>query len=156
MSLSDEREWDRLSEIETALPAELESPGDGGVSSSVIVAAGLADLVLVLALTTALVLALSVQSLPFRPSVLYWALPVAMLWWLMAVVICLRVLKASPGMVIAGLSFVSELQGSRLVLTLLTLLAGAALLGLPLSIGGARSSLLSRAAGLPLVRRAFV
>ena len=80
---------------------------------------------------------------------------VALAWWLMAAVICLRILKASPGMIIAGLSFSTELRGVRLFLTLLTLVFGAACLGLPLFPGDAGSSLLARAAASPLVRRSF-
>jgi len=155
MNVPGNQEWDRLSGIEIEIPPEMESTEGERISPSLIVAAGLADLVLILALTTGLVLSVIFQSFPCRPSVLYWALPVAILWWLMAAMICLRVLKAGPGMVIAGLAFASELKGPRLLATLLTLLVGAAFLGLPLPLGGSRSSLLSRVAGFSLLKRSF-
>jgi len=148
-------DWDRLSEQDTPLPVEDGSDGPGPLSSSHVVTAVLADLVLMLGLTTLLVLSLSLQSLPFDVRVLGWAAPVALAWWLMAAGICLRVLRASPGMIIAGLSFAKELRGSRLFLTLLALVFGAACLGLPLFPGNAGSSLLARAAASPLVRRSF-
>ncbi len=153
--MSPSSDWDRLSEQDAPLPVEDGRNGPGSISSSQVVTAVLADLVLILGLTTMLVLSLSLQSLPFDVRVLGWAVPVALAWWLMAAVICLRILKASPGMIIAGLSFSTELRGVRLFLTLLTLVFGAACLGLPLFPGDAGSSLLARAAASPLVRRSF-
>lgn len=155
MSVPDDREWDRLSGIEIGFPPEMESAEGERISSSLIVAAGLADLVLILALTTALVLSVSFQAFPLRSSVLYWALPVAVLWWLMASMFCLRVLKAGPGMVVAGLAFASDIKGLRMPATLLMLLVGAAFLGLPLALGGTQSCLLSRVAGISILKRSF-
>ncbi len=155
MKVPDDRDWDRLSGVDVESLEEEASPGSGAIPFPTLLATGLADLVLLLGLSTTMVLGLSLQSLPFRPVVLYWALAVALLWWLAATVICLKILKADPGMIIAGLVFESELEGSRLVATLLTLLVGSALLGLPLLLGGRGSYLLSRVAGVDLVRRSF-
>lgn len=156
MKVPGDRDWDKLSEADVESLEEEFSPGSGAIRFSALLAAGLADLVLLLGLSTTMVLSLSLQSLPFRPVVLYWALAVTLLWWLAATVVCLKILKADPGMIIAGLAFESELEGWRLVATTLTLLAGSALLGLPLLLGRRGSYLLSRVAGVDLVRRSFV
>lgn len=155
MSPPKRREWDRLVEIEEPMSSDVKMAEVPGIPALGLMAAGLAELVVVLALTTALVVGLSFHSLPIRIQILYWALPVAFFWWLMAAAICLRVLKASPGMLIAGLSFSSEIRGNRLVMTMIAAVFGAACLGIPLLFGGAEKSILSRAADSTLQKRFF-
>jgi len=160
MSESKFREWDRLREMED----DTELPGDGmttqdapsGIPRTALLAAALGDLVLVLGLTTAMIAIIAFRGFYFELRVLPWAVFIAWLWWLFAGAVTLRVLRATPGMLLAGLSLSDYVSGRQLLLALTVMSCATITLGLPLLGGSSTGSILSRVVGLSVLRRSSV
>ncbi|MEN8163957.1 MAG: hypothetical protein ABFS37_07505 [Acidobacteriota bacterium] len=106
-----------------------------------------ADLVVVAGLTTAMIGTVILAGYPLSIRALPWAVVVALLGWGAACGIMLRVRRGTPGMVLAGLEFVEEVAGTRLLWTIAAAGFSALLLGLPALPGGHTASLLSVASG---------
>lgn len=150
--------WDELAErVEPStvagkpapvLPGDMSSSvGDEATSPgrTVRVAAGIADLVTILAVCTAALLAAREADLVALP----WAAGLGVAWWIAAAGVMLRICSATPGMVMAGVRFVTPPPPRRLVATLISGLAGAATIGL-VGLAGPRWPL-SIAAGVDIV-----
>jgi len=160
MSGSEFREWDRLSDVEIEADRPEAGKDDGGVTAGIprtaLLAAALGDLVLMVGLTTALVGTIAFKGFYIEIRVLPWAVLVAWLWWLSAGAATLKILRATPGMLLAGLALSDSVSWRQLILALTVMSFSAALLGLPLLGGSSFNSILSRALGLSVLRRSSV
>jgi len=147
-----EKQWDQLSDIET-VPEDPPYEDADEIGPGLILSAVLCDLVLILSMITAMASMLLVRDYALDLKILPWAGIVAWVWWLMVGMICLRVLRATPGMWMANLNFSETIYGWRLGSILGAVSTSLLFLGFPLILGGSRNSLLARAAGTPLTRR---
>jgi len=146
--------WDQLSDadvegIEQGPSAPLiETPDLGGIVPwSTRLTAALADLVVIAGATTSMVGAVILAGYPLGIRGLPWVVMVALIGWGASCGILLRIRRGTPGMLLAGFVFSSEVTGGRLVCTVATAGFSAFLLGLPLLPGGPKASLLSVASG---------
>jgi hypothetical protein len=109
-------------------------------------AAAWADLVAMLAVCTAALAAiLVIGERPELPAFI-WAAALAVVWWLFTTAILVVVRQATPGMLLAGLSFAEPVAPPRVGWVLAAALVGVVTLGLSSVIGGERSILCVAAA----------
>jgi len=149
--------WDRLSEIDVeGIDAALgvvfpdrETPTHQ-VGWRSRLAAAWADLVIIIAMTTALVGTVFLFGYPLSIQALPWAFVVALLGWCTGSVVVLRVRRGTPGMLVGGFVFGGELAGARLVWTVMAAGICAIFLGLPALPGARSTSFLSFASGSAL------
>ena len=138
-------DWDTLAERE---PGNLDSmsPPDPDYTNErppvmTLMASSWADLVAILAVCTAALIA--VMVLGNRPAlpVFGWAAVLAVVWWSFAAAATVLVRQGTPGMLLAGLSFKDQVDPARIGLILTAALVGVLTLGLPGLLGGKRSIL---------------
>ncbi|MCU0303207.1 MAG: hypothetical protein MUC56_03985 [Thermoanaerobaculales bacterium] len=128
------------------------APGPGPHSAPPmlsVMAASWADAVAVLVVCAATLLGL--DALGHRPSLgaLPWAGALGALWWVVAAAALVTVRQATPGMLLAGLSFSRRVSAGRVGLVVAVAAVCALLLGAP-GLLGARLSPLAAAAAAPL------
>lgn len=115
-----------------------------------VMAAAWADLVSMLAVCTgALVAILVLGEQPALPA-FAWAAALAVVWWGFATAVLVIVRQATPGMLLAGVSFAEPIAPRRVVWVLAAALLGVVTLGLSAAIGG-DGSILCAAASSHLV-----
>jgi len=113
-------------------------------------AASWADLVSILAVCTAgLAAILAIGERPALPA-FTWAMALAVLWWLFAASVLVVVRHATPGMLLAGVSFSGAIAPERVAWTLAAALSGVVTLGVSGVVGG-ENSILCRAGGSRVV-----
>lgn len=119
-------------------------------SALTMMAASWADLVSMLAVCTAALAAiLAIGERPALPA-FAWAVALALVWWLFAATILIVVRQATPGMLLAGVSFSDPVAPERVGWVLAAAFIGVATLGLSGGLGGERS-ILGRAAASGVV-----
>jgi len=107
---------------------------------------GHADLVGMLAVCTgALIAILVLGERPALPA-FAWAAALGIVWWAFAAAVLVVVRQATPGMLLAGMSFSGAVRPQRVVWVLVAALVGVGTFGLSGIIGG-RGSALRLAAG---------
>ena len=141
-------DWDALSDrdLEPGLEGGTEPPDDGDTEPPVItlMAASWADLVGILAVCTAALLAILVMGeRPALPA-FAWAAVMALIWWVFASAALLIVRHGTPGMLLAGLRFEKAVDPPRVPWVLLAALVGVLTGGLT-GVLGSENSLLRRA-----------
>jgi hypothetical protein len=112
-----------------------------------VMASAWADLVGILAVCTGALIAILV--LGERPA-FAWAAALGVVWWAFAAAVLVVVRQATPGMLLAGMSFSGAVRPQRVVWVLAAALVGVVTLGLSGIIGG-RGSALSVAAATEVV-----
>ena len=101
-----------------------------------VMASAWADLVGILAVCTgALVAILILGERPALPA-FAWAAALGVVWWGFASAVLVLIRQATPGMLLAGMSFSESVRPQRVVWVLLAALAGVATLGLAGILGG--------------------
>ena len=126
------------------------SPGRDRPPALTLMASAWADLVGMLAVCTgALVAILVLGERPALPA-FAWAAALAMVWWAFAAAISVVVRQATPGMLLAGVSFSDPIPPRRVGWVLAAALVGVATLGLSGVIRG-NGSILSLAAASGVV-----
>ncbi len=151
--------WDQLSVAELRglhsaadpAPVVCEDADEVHVSALARMAAGWADLVIVGLVTTAILSGVLVAGYSLRVTALPWAMGVALLWWTLCSVVCVRIRRGSPGMLIAGIVFSNEVAGYRIAWTVIAAAIVALFLGVPALWGGPTRSLYSVASGSPII-----
>ena len=106
-----------------------------------VMASAWADLVGVLAVCTgALIAILVLGERPALPAFV-WAAALGVVWWVFAAAVLVVVRQATPGMLLAGMSFSEAVRPRRVVWVLVAALAGIATFGLSGIVGGRGSAL---------------
>jgi hypothetical protein len=119
-------------------------------SALTVMAAAWADLVGILAVCTgALVAILLLGERPALPAFV-WAAALGVVWWIFAAAMLVVVRQATPGMLLAGVSFSEPVHPKRVCWVLVAALVGVLTCGLSGVIGG-RSSMLRLAAASDIV-----
>lgn len=128
----------------TTKPGPLEPP------TLTMMASAWADLVGILAVCTgALVAILLLGERPALPAFV-WAAALGVVWWAFAAAVLVVVRQATPGMLLAGVSFSEPIRPRRVGWVLAAALIGVVTLGLSGIIGG-RNSILHLAASSAIV-----
>jgi len=146
--------WDRLKEppSDRNQPA---APGDGTPIEPamppliILLAAAWGDLVAVLVVCTAGLLAVVGFGHRVTLPCLPWAAALAISWWAVSSAVLLVVRRGTPGMLMAGVAFSEQIPPRRVALVLAISLGVSLTLGLP-AVLGARLSPQGAAAGSPL------
>ncbi len=139
-------DWDALVDRGVARQSEERSPPTDEKSSSgppviTLMAASWADLVSMLAVCTAALIAiLLLGERPTLPA-FSWSAGLALAWWLFAGSVLVVVRQGTPGMLLAGVSFEGAVRPRRVPRVLTAALLGVITLGLTGLIGGRRSPL---------------
>jgi hypothetical protein len=144
-------DWDRLEPTTDHAPegGPVVTPDAPGAPPLVaLVAAAWGDLVTLLAVCAAALLAVVAFGYGTGLDALPWAAGVAVAWWTVAASALLAVRRGTPGMLLAGVAFADRVAGRQLAATVATALLLAVTAGLP-SLAGRRHSLLGLAAGTP-------
>ena len=146
-------DWDKLVDrrLEVRTPPSSASPSRGpGPTALTVMAAAWADLVGMLAVCTGALIA--ILALGERPAIaaFAWAAALGLVWWVFAAAILLVVRQATPGMLLAGVSFSEPVRPRRVGWVLAAAVFGVVTLGLSGVVGG-RDSILGRAAGSDVV-----
>lgn len=146
-------DWDALSEREHVGDSP-QSPATfsdkHGPQALTVMASAWADLVGMLAVCTAALIAiLLLGERPALPAFI-WAAALALLWWLFAAAVLVVVRQATPGMLLAGVSFSEAIPPRRVAWVLAAALVGVVTLGLSGVFGG-DGSLLRLAAASDVV-----
>ena len=106
-----------------------------------VMASAWADLVGMLAVCTgALIAILMLGERPALPACV-WAAALGVVWWLFAASVLVVVRQATPGMLLAGMSFSEAVRPQRVVWVLVAALVGVGTFGLSGIIGGRGSAL---------------
>ena len=106
-----------------------------------VLASAWADLVGMLAVCTgALIAILVLGERPALPA-FAWAAALGIVWWAFAAAVLVVVRQATPGMLLAGMSFSEAVRPQRVVWVLVVALVGVATFGLSGIIGGRGSAL---------------
>jgi len=131
---------DRRAEVGSRAPfATGEAPP--GPPALTLMASAWADLVGMLAVCTgALVAILVLGERPALPAFV-WAAAVGVVWWAFAAAVLVVVRQATPGMLLAGVSFSEPVRPRRVGWVLVAALVGVMTLGLSGILGGNRSLL---------------
>ena len=146
-------DWDALADRSADIDSERRSAADPNLNQPTILtmmASAWADLVGILAVCTAALIAILV--LGERPAVAAfgWAAALGVVWWSFAAAVLVVVRQATPGMLLAGVSFSGPIRPGRVGWVLSAALLGVATLGLSGVIGG-RGSLLHWASASDVV-----
>jgi len=132
-------DWDALVDHTPGVRARPSSTIDSdrhGPPVLTLMAAAWADLVGMLAVCTgALVAILVLGERPALPA-FAWAAALAVVWWVFAAAVLVVVRQATPGMLLAGVSFLNPVSPRRVGWVLAAALVGVATLGLTGVIGG--------------------
>lgn len=148
-------DWDSLKDRpaetkkEVAEPPEVDPEGDAPPVVS-LMAASWADLVGMLAVCTAALIAVLALGEPPALSVFPWAAVLALTWWVFAASVLVIVRQGTPGMLLAGIVFEEPVAARRVAGVLAAAVVGVATFGL-VGLLGPRSSLLRLAAATELV-----
>jgi len=106
-----------------------------------VMASAWADLVGMLAVCTgALIAILVLGERPALPA-FAWAAALGVVWWAFAAAVFVVVRQATPGMLLAGMSFAEAVRPQRVVWVLAVALVGVATFGLSGIVGGRGSAL---------------
>jgi len=139
-------DWDALSDRGVEGQPEHNSPpiaenGEPGPPVITLMAISWADLVAMLAVCTAALMAiLLLGERPALPA-FAWSAGLALVWWLFAGSVLVVVRQGTPGMLLAGVSFEGSVAPRRVPGVLMAALFGVATLGLPGLLGDRRSLL---------------
>ena len=148
------RDWDTLADREQQGPAEIvervvesDNPQPPIIT---LMAAFWADLVGVLAVCTAALLA--VMILGNRPAIpaFGWAAVLALVWWIFSASALVLVRQGTPGMLMAGMCFKDPVDPARIPWVLAAALFGVLTMGLPGLLGN-NNSILRAAASADLI-----
>lgn len=148
-------DWDSLEErsVETegepAIPP-VTHPAEGSPLAISLMAASWADLVGMLAVCTAALIAVLALGEPPALSVFPWAVALALAWWVFAAYVLVVVRQGTPGMLLAGIVFEQAVSARRVPWVLVAAVLGVATLGLT-GLIGPRSSPLRLAAASEIV-----
>jgi hypothetical protein len=147
-------DWDSLKDRSTeseeepvALPEE--DPEDHSPPVISLMAASWADLVGMLAVCTAALIAVLALGEPPALSVFPWAAALALAWWAFAASVLVIVRQGTPGMLLAGIVFEQPVPATRVPGVLAVAVFGVATFGL-VGLLGSRASLLRLAAASEL------
>ncbi len=124
-------------------------PEDSPAPVISLMAAAWADLVGILAVCTAALIAVLALGEPPALSVFPWATALALIWWAFAASVLVLVRQGTPGMLLAGVVFSEPVPAGRVAWVLAAAALGVATFGL-VGLLGARSSPLRLAAGSDL------
>jgi hypothetical protein len=142
--MSDDRksmpgDWDALVDRPSgAVPERPELPGHNHQLPPVltVMASAWADLVGILAVCTgALIAILVLGERPALPA-FAWAATLGVVWWAFAAAVLVVVRSATPGMLLAGMSFSGAVRPRRVVWVLVAALLGVGTFGLSGIVGG--------------------
>lgn len=137
-------DWDALVERPSEVGLERSSPPrrDADLPPALtVMASAWADLVGVLAVCTgALIAILVLGERPALPAFV-WAAALGFVWWVFTATVLVVVRQATPGMLLAGMSFSEAVRPRRVVWVLGAALVGVATFGLSGIIGGRGSAL---------------
>ncbi len=140
---------DRPSEVGSARPSA-PAPDSHRPPTLTLMASAWADLVGVLAVCTgALIAILVLGERPALPA-FAWAAALGVAWWIFAAAVLVVVRQATPGMLLAGISFAEAVPPRRVGWVLAAAFVGVATVGLSGIIGG-RGSILRLAAAADVV-----
>ncbi len=144
--------WDRLEPGDDGpLPEPLPPEPDLRVPErSLLLAAVWGDLVAMLVVCVAALVAVRLAGYAAGFAALPWAAALALAWWLAVAITLMVVRRGLPGMLAMGLSFAAPVPVRRLPWVLLVALLEALLLGLP-ALAGARHWPRGRMAGCAVV-----
>jgi hypothetical protein len=143
--------WDRLRDDDGDTAEELLlPPPESAPPRLTLVAAAWGDLVALVGVLTAALVAVLVAGRPVTAAALPWTCALALTWWVASAYVLLAVRRATPGMLMAGIALRSPPRAHRLVWTLVVALLTAATGGL-LALPGARLSPIARVSGAELV-----
>ena len=144
--------WDRLrlDDDENGAEELLPPPSETAPPRMTLVAAAWGDLVAVVAVLTAALVAVLLAGRPVTVAALPWTCALALAWWLASACVLLVVRRATPGMLMAGIALRSPPMPHRMPWTLLVALLTAASGGL-LALPGGRRTVLARVSGSDLV-----
>jgi hypothetical protein len=147
------KDWDALTNrsSESSAPRSEDLGGERNPPPALtLMAASWADLVGMLAVCTAALAAiLALGERPALPA-FWWAVGLAVVWWLFAATVLIVVRQATPGMLLAGVSFADPIVPERVGWVLGAALIGVLTFGLAAVLGG-ESSILCRAAASSVV-----
>ncbi len=143
--------WDRLRDDDGSIAEEpFLPPPESTPPRLTLVAAAWGDLVALVAVLTAALLAVLLAGRPVTAAALPWTCALALAWWLASGTVLLAVRRGTPGMLMAGIVLRSPLPPRRLPWTLVVALLTAASGGL-LALLGARLSPIARVARSEMV-----
>ncbi len=146
-------DWDALAERPSEVGRTRSSPPrhDHDLPPALtVMASAWADLVGILAVCTgALIAILVLGERPALPAFV-WAAALGFVWWVFAATVFVVVRQATPGMLLAGMSFSEAVRPQRVVWVLVAALVGVGTFGLSGIIGG-RGSALRLAAATDLI-----
>lgn len=144
--------WDRL--LSDAEDGDVAPPGPPAQDTTpqrlTLVAAAWGDLVAIVAMLTAALVAVLFAGRPVTVVALPWTGALAIAWWLAAACVLLVVRRATPGMLMAGVVLRAAPAPRRLPWIVLTALLTAASGGV-LALLGARHAPVARVAGTEIV-----
>lgn len=146
-------DWDALVERPSRVgPAQSSPPGhDRHLPPTLtVLASAWADLVGMLAICTGALIAILVLGERPALAAFVWAAALGVVWWGFAATVLVVVRQATPGMLLAGMSFSGAVRPRRVVWVLVAALVGVGTFGISGIIGG-RASALRLAAGTDVV-----
>ena len=147
------RDWDTLTDREQGDSVETFEDNSGSEDQRppiiTLMASSWADLVGMLAVCTAALIA--VMILGNRPAIpaFGWAAFLALVWWVFAAWALVLIRQGTPGMLMAGMSFKDPVDPARIGWVLAAALLGVVTIGLP-GLLGSDNSILSAAASSEL------
>jgi hypothetical protein len=115
-----------------------------------VMAAAWADLVGILAVCTGALVAILLLGERPALSAFAWAAALGVAWWIFSAAVLVVVRQATPGMLLAGVSFSDPVRPNRVCWVLVAALLGVITAGLSGVVGG-RRSILRRAAASEIV-----
>lgn len=122
-------DWDLLQE-EPDTDTEGRTPPPERVDRMAVVAASWGDLVTLVTVVTAALATVLAQGRVVTLGALPWAAALATVWWLSSAGLLLLVRRATPGMLMAGVSLTSAPRGRSLAVALAVAMVGALTIGL--------------------------
>jgi hypothetical protein len=147
-------DWDRLQDSRhDAVTATYEIDVEDELHTPPVVAmvgSAWGDLVTVLGVCTAALIALAMLGYRTEIATFPWALGLGVAWWGAAAAVLLVVRAGTPGMLMAGVAFASGVPRPRIPWVLITALVQLCTLGVPALLGATRSPL-RLAAGVSVV-----
>jgi hypothetical protein len=135
-------DWDTLVDRSGGTPPRAETEPDPIEPPALtLMATAWADLVGILAVCTgALIAILALGERPALPA-FGWAAALGVVWWVFAAAVLIVVRQATPGMLLAGVSFAHPVQPRRVGWVLAAALIGVVTIGLSGVIGGRGAAL---------------
>ena len=146
-------DWDALVDRSAERGAEGHPIADPHLNKPTLVtmmASAWADLVGILAVCTAALIAILILGEQPAVAAFGWAAALGVVWWLFAAAVLVVVRQATPGMLLAGVSFSDPVRPGRVGWVLSAALIGVVTLGLSGVVGG-RGSLLHLASSSDIV-----